>query len=69
MYCYSIDVERNKKEPCSDGGYYIKHCKYYRSMKKECYGGCTYVGYIGFDFCLGDQCKICVENDGDENDK
>ena len=26
--------------------------------------GCIYVGFIGFDSCLGDQCKICGVNIG-----
>jgi len=60
MYCYEYDEERNKKEPTE--GYWIKPCKYYRSMKKQCYAGCTYLAIIGFDVCLGDQCKLCDEN-------
>lgn len=66
MYCYTLDEERQKIEPCLNG-YWIKPCKYYRSMKGN-YAGCTYVGYIGWDICLGDQCKICGENYGDERD-
>lgn len=30
-YCYSIDVERNKKTPLIDGSYWIRTCKYYYS--------------------------------------
>lgn len=55
-YCYVRDDERNKKEPID--GYWIKPCKYYRNMKGY-NAACTYVGFIGFDPCLGDQCKIC----------
>ena len=46
----------NQKEPIN--GYWIKPCKYYRSMKGHS-AACTYVGFIGFNPCLGDQCKIC----------
>lgn len=59
-YCYTIDEDRNKTEPIN--GYWIKPCKYYRSMKHQMDAGCTYVGFIGFDPCLGDQCKMCGEN-------
>lgn len=57
MYCYEYDEERNVKEPQKDG-YWIKKCRYYRSDDS---GGkaCTYVGFIGFDPCLHDSCKIC----------
>lgn len=60
QYCYVWDDERNKKEPID--GYWIKPCKYYRSMKGHS-AACTYVGFIGFSPCLGDQCKICGVND------
>ena len=60
-YCYVRDDERNKKEPID--GYWIKPCKYYRNMKGY-NAACTYVGFIGFDPCLGDQCKICGVDDG-----
>ena len=63
-YCYEWDEERNKKEPTN--GYWILSCKYYRSMKGH-YAGCTYVGFIGFDSCLGDQCKVCGENYDDRD--
>ena len=69
MYCYEYDEERNTKEPCTDGGYWIKTCKYYRSTPKTGGVACTYVGYMGFDSCLYDQCKICGLNDEiDERD-
>ena len=67
MYCYVFDEEREKREPHTNVGYWIKPCKYYRSMKRY-KAGCTYVGYIGWDDCLGDQCKICGENYGDDRD-
>ncbi len=63
-YCYIIDEEKNKKEPID--GYWIKPCKYYRAMEEQSYGGCTYVGFIGFDPLLGDQCKICNVETGFE---
>lgn len=67
MYCYVLDEEREKREPHINGGYWIKPCKYYRSMKGH-KAGCTYVAFIGWDACLGDQCKLCSENYGDERD-
>lgn len=60
-YCYVPDDEKNEKEPID--GTWIKTCMYYRSMK-DYSAACTYVGFIGFDFCLGDQCKICGQNRG-----
>jgi len=67
-YCYVPDEERNAKEKPKGGGYYIKPCKYYRHMRGELSAGCTYVGFIGVDLCLGDQCKICGENHGRDED-
>ncbi len=61
MYCYQYDEERNTKEPTD--GHCIKPCKYYRSMKGYS-AACTYVGFIGFDPCLCDQCKICGVDEG-----
>lgn len=61
-YCYVIDEEKNDLEPID--GIWVKVCKYYRSMRRQCYAGCTYVGFIGFDLCLGDQCKMCGKNEG-----
>lgn len=57
MYCYEYDEERNSKEPTN--GYYIKPCKYYRSTTETGGIACTYLGYMGFDPCLYDSCKIC----------
>ena len=65
-YCYVWDEEKNKSEPID--GYWIKPCKYYRGMKGQCDAGCTYVGFIGFDVCLGDQCKICGVSTHNEKD-
>ena len=42
-------------------GYHIKPCKYYRYIDKKGNRACTYTGFIGFDACLYDQCKICGE--------
>lgn len=58
VYCYEWDEERNKRDP-QIGSYYIKPCKYYRSTPKTKGVACTYVGYMGFDPLLYDQCKIC----------
>jgi hypothetical protein len=64
-YCYVPDNERNEKEPTD--GIWIKPCPYYRNMKNYS-AACTYTGFIGFDFCLGDQCKICGKNVDYENE-
>lgn len=66
MYCYVIDKEKNEKEPIKDGSW-IKNCKYYRYLKKQ-YAACTYLGFIGWDPCLGDQCKLCGEKYEDINE-
>lgn len=60
MYCYTFDGTSGT----DDSGYTwfgTNSCKYYRSMKGM-KAGCTYIGFIGWDPCLGDQCKICGEN-------
>lgn len=63
-YCYSADMANMK-----DGWFATKPCKYYRYVNKE-KSACTYVGYVGWDPCLSDQCKICGENnDYDGEDK
>lgn len=67
-YCYVWDEERNIKEPCADGGHWIKTCKYYRSTPKTRGIACIYMGFFGFDFCLYDQCKICGENYPDDSE-
>ena len=67
-YCYEYDEERNAKKPANGYyGYWIKPCKYYRSIPKTNVVACTYVGYMGFDPCLYDQCKICGVKDSLEN--
>lgn len=59
-YCYVHDEERKKTHPID--GYWIKPCPYYRHINREFTSGCVYCGVVGFDFLLGDQCKICDEN-------
>jgi hypothetical protein len=66
LYCYTYDNERNEKEPCSDGSFWIKTCKYYKSRGNR--DICTYVGFYGHDFALYDQCKICGRNYGLEEE-
>lgn len=61
IYCYKWDEERNKNEPTN--GYWIKPCKHYRSFNGQIKAGCTYVGFVGDDPLLGDQCKICGEKE------
>ncbi len=63
-YCYTIDHEREKTEPISDG-HWINTCPYYRHTKKTGGIACTYVGFWGFDVCLYDSCKICGVNKND----
>lgn len=58
-YCYVWD-----EDPKRNNEYHTIPCRFYRSMKNQCYAGCTYVGFIGFDIGLQDQCKICGENEG-----
>lgn len=65
MYCYEY-VDRTEKEPAD--GYWTKPFKYYRSTPKTKGIACTYVGHIGFDVCLYDQCKICGVKDSLENE-
>jgi hypothetical protein len=60
MYCYKWDEEKNANDP--EGGWIIT-CPYYRLIQPMCYAACTYTGYIGFDPCLADQCKICGINE------
>jgi hypothetical protein len=65
VYCYT-PIEFPSKE--NNHIYKIKPCKYYRHITKNI-KSCTYEGYVGFDFGLYDQCKICGENDDiSEND-
>lgn len=46
-YCYTID---------NDGQ--LNVCKYYRKVNKD-KSACTFEGYMGYDVCLHDMCKIC----------
>lgn len=62
VYCYKPDDEKN--QTAKNGEYWIKPCKYYRSLNGQLKAGCTYVGFIGDDLLLGDQCKICGEKEG-----
>jgi hypothetical protein len=56
MYCYEYDEKLNNRPV---DGHRIKTCKYYRSTSKTKGIACTYIGYMGFDPCLYDKCKIC----------
>jgi hypothetical protein len=56
VYCYVPDRSRPEKS----GVMPIKLCKYYRSSGEK--SACTYVGFVGWDPCLNDQCKICDVN-------
>lgn len=60
-YCYIPDEEKNNNLADDEkfDGFYIKTCKYYRSLPKGLHSGCVFIGYIGFEPLLGDQCKIC----------
>lgn len=66
VYCYVWDDERNEKEPRGIGRYWVKPCPYYRNVG-DGVTACTFVGFIGYDPCLSDQCKICSENLGRES--
>lgn len=67
QYCYIFDGRTGILE---DGRSWLgtKSCPYYRSMKGELHSACTFVGFVGFDLCLGDSCKICGKNLGKESD-
>lgn len=60
-YCYTIDEERNRKEPLKNG-YWVKRCPYSKHLPKG-QTACTYVGFSGFDPLHNDQCKICGIDD------
>ena len=55
-YCYTI--EKLVKAP--DGSTYlqIKRCPFYR-FEENGIVVCKYMGFRGYDACLGDQVKIC----------
>lgn len=58
-YCYTW-LDR----PDGSLGGKVKVCKYFRHAGED--SACTYVGFIGWDSCLSDQCKICGVNEGTE---
>ena len=60
VYCYAPDYDKISQ---SDDGYWIKPCRYYRRVTRDI-KACTFKNFIGFDPCLWDQCKICSENLG-----
>jgi hypothetical protein len=60
-YCYNFDDERNKTNT-QPGSHYIKNCPYYKHMYDGINTGCSYLGFVGFEPCLWDQCKMCSEN-------
>ncbi len=64
-YCYLPDFEKNKQTPESST-YYIKPCPYYKHISTNI-RGCKFVGYIGDDILLYDQCKICGVGDPDDD--
>lgn len=64
-YCYVWDEEKNKAQPID--GYWIKSCKYYRNISEN-NRACLYTGFVGFDFCLYDQCKICGVKEHSDNE-
>jgi len=56
VYCYSIiriDTET--------GHITTKNCPHYKFMSGD-NDACTYTGFIGYDCCFADQCKICNTN-------
>jgi len=67
-YCYLPDIGRNNNKSKDDWSYYIIPCKYYKYISQRL-RGCTYLGYMGEDLLLSDQCKICGEKDGMEYDE
>lgn len=64
-YCYVPDFEKNSNKDKDDHYYYIKTCKYYRGLRGY-KAGCAYMGFVGNDLLLWDKCKICGENDKDD---
>jgi hypothetical protein len=67
-YCYSPDVEKNKKEILDNGFmdiYFLIPCPYYKVLTKNI-TGCKLCGVIAdeFDILLWDQCKICGISEG-----
>jgi hypothetical protein len=66
MYCYSPDVGKNKAKK-DFSTYYVNPCKYYKTLGRR-YNGCSYLGIITDDMIFDDQCKMCGENYGDEDE-
>lgn len=66
-YCYTLNGKNGKtKKGIPFVG--INTCTYYRHLK-GLNAGCIYVGFVGWDCLLGDQCKICgFHDDIDQND-
>lgn len=64
MYCYAPDIEKNKlRKETEPYAYYIKPCKYYKALGRR-FNGCSYLGIITDDCVFDDQCKMCSENLG-----
>jgi hypothetical protein len=66
VYCYKFDGTKGLT-PEGSTWLGIKSCPYYKPIKGQ-YVACIYVGFIGWDACLSDQCKICGENEGFDNE-
>jgi hypothetical protein len=64
-YCYTPDYEKNKI--AESFTYYVIPCKYYKTLGKR-WNGCKYLGIITDDFVFDDQCKMCGENYGDNDE-
>jgi hypothetical protein len=64
LYCYKFDGTTGIDEKTGHTWFGTKTCKYYRCIEPMSDSVCTYVGFIGWDMCLCDQCKICGENHG-----
>jgi hypothetical protein len=64
-YCYTPDYEKNKI--AESFTYYVIPCKYYKTLGKK-WNGCKYLGIITDDFVFNDQCKMCGENYGDDDE-
>ena len=62
QYCYEPDFEKNNNKSDKDIRYYIKPCKYYKSISKN-WNGCMYLNMITNDFVFDDKCKMCGIND------
>ena len=67
MYCYKLDDEKNKNKKHDDYHIYLIPCRYYKTLGKH-WNGCKYLGIITDDDVFDDQCKMCSENFGDDDD-